>query len=219
MRFFLLILLLFPHSVNAEKYEDFSDMCEIFATCSKYSELLGKYKLDDFLHAIMMIESSGGKNTKHPVIIFGIHKGERAYGKWGLMPNTINEISRWVNNSKSLLRKEIGNKIFDPVISSLYKLPYKQVKKILKNDSRIELRLVRYLSTRLYRIHKGNYLKMAAAWYFGTNMRKIPLKYMKSDYVIKFSIYLWEYRENLNLSSSGNWSKTYSRKEHGWENF
>lgn len=47
-----------------------------------------------FLHLMSLIESSGGKNTKHKQIRKGIHAGDRAVGHYGLMPNTMEELDR-----------------------------------------------------------------------------------------------------------------------------
>jgi len=46
-----------------------------------------------FLDAIKQIESSGGKNTEHPIIQGGIHAGQQAIGSYGLMPNTVQELA------------------------------------------------------------------------------------------------------------------------------
>jgi len=55
------------------------------------------YSRQKMLNAIAQVESSGGKNKKHPPTIYGI-----AYGKYGLMPNTIKET---VHMSPNLKRK------------------------------------------------------------------------------------------------------------------
>jgi uncharacterized protein (UPF0147 family) len=47
---------------------------------------------EEFLQIIGQIESSGGKNTNHPVLKTGMHKGSSAIGKYALMPLTINEL-------------------------------------------------------------------------------------------------------------------------------
>lgn len=49
---------------------------------------------EDFLNKISMIESSGGKDLNHKEMTSGIHEGDAALGKYGLMPNTIQEIIR-----------------------------------------------------------------------------------------------------------------------------
>ena len=48
---------------------------------------------DNFLNAISQVESSGGQNTNHPVVQGGIQDGQQAIGSYGLMPNTIQELS------------------------------------------------------------------------------------------------------------------------------
>jgi hypothetical protein len=49
--------------------------------------------LKKFLEKIAMLESSGGIQTDHPVIDKeGIQYGQKAIGKYGLLPNTIQEI-------------------------------------------------------------------------------------------------------------------------------
>jgi hypothetical protein len=45
-----------------------------------------------FLKKTAEIESSGGKNLDHREIASGIHKGTAAVGRYGLMPNTLDEI-------------------------------------------------------------------------------------------------------------------------------
>ena len=51
-----------------------------------------KRQIDNFLEAIAGVESSGGVNFNHPTIKTGIHKGQRAAGTYGLMPNTVKEV-------------------------------------------------------------------------------------------------------------------------------
>lgn len=55
------------------------------------------------LNAISMVESSGGKNTNHARLpANSIHRGERAFGKYGLTPLLIRET---INMNKDLARK------------------------------------------------------------------------------------------------------------------
>ena len=53
-----------------------------------------RFERDQFLDAISQIESNGGKNLNHPIMQGGIHAGEQAIGKYGLMPNTVEEMAR-----------------------------------------------------------------------------------------------------------------------------
>lgn len=48
--------------------------------------------INQFLEALKQVESSGGRNTNHPVIESGIHAGESAQGELGIMPKTRQEI-------------------------------------------------------------------------------------------------------------------------------
>ena len=59
------------------------------------------------LKAIEMQESSGGKNTSHAKMPENhpIHSGERAYGRYGLMPSTI----RFIVNQHPELNKKYGH--------------------------------------------------------------------------------------------------------------
>lgn len=48
--------------------------------------------LHNQLRPIAMIESSGGKNTNHPVVTAGLSKDQKAIGAHGLMPLTVSEV-------------------------------------------------------------------------------------------------------------------------------
>jgi hypothetical protein len=49
--------------------------------------------IDDFLRIISQIESTGGQNLDHPEIKHGIQAGSQAMGRYGLMPNTVKELT------------------------------------------------------------------------------------------------------------------------------
>lgn len=61
-----------------------------------------------FLRALMENESSGGKNLEHPLMKTGIHSGDRAVGRWAIMPETIKEVAGSSKNPKirELLKKD-----------------------------------------------------------------------------------------------------------------
>lgn len=50
-----------------------------------------KYNRQHMLDSISQVESGGGKNVNHKPVNSGIHGSERAFGKFGLMPNDIRE--------------------------------------------------------------------------------------------------------------------------------
>jgi hypothetical protein len=48
------------------------------------------------VNAISMAESSGGKNTNHPLVKKGIYKGQRAIGEYAIMPGNV---SQWTKQA------------------------------------------------------------------------------------------------------------------------
>lgn len=83
-----------------------------------------KIQRDSFLDAISQIESSGGKNMNHPVVQQGIQAGDQAVGKYGLMPNTMQElISRQgrnpasVNTADPVVQQQLANQLADKVLN------------------------------------------------------------------------------------------------------
>jgi len=81
-------------------------------------------KVQKFLRTIAQIESSGGKNVEHKQIDEGIHAGSSAYGKYGLMPNTIRELSN--SEYGKTLPKELS------------KMEDGKIKEILKSNPQLE---------------------------------------------------------------------------------
>lgn len=49
--------------------------------------------LERFLHYISQLESSGGQNLNHKPVKDGLQAGDVAEGQYGMMPNTIDEMS------------------------------------------------------------------------------------------------------------------------------
>lgn len=75
--------------------------------------------LQRFLHYISQLESSGGKNLEHKQIENGLHAGDVAEGQYGMMPNTMEELSK--RNPSSLTKEStpddyanaLGNMVLD----------------------------------------------------------------------------------------------------------
>jgi hypothetical protein len=73
------------------------------------------YSSKRMLSAIAQVESSGGKDTKHGVGGGPIHGAEHAYGKYGLMPETIREtihMNRDLASKHGKAAKLKGNDLF-----------------------------------------------------------------------------------------------------------
>lgn len=64
-------------------------------------------QLHNFLAKIMANESSGGDNTNHPVIKYGVNKGTRAMGAWGLTHGTVQDILTQKRNREGQLSPEL----------------------------------------------------------------------------------------------------------------
>jgi hypothetical protein len=127
-----------------------------------------------------MIESSGGKNFNHREIESGIHKGHRAAGRYGLMPNTMQEI---VNR-----RIAAGN---DDLKYLLKKSP-NQLKKYVESNPEVEGTLARDLGERALERQGGDPEKAAYSWMYGHNLTpdKITERgYEEDPYVQKFRNY------------------------------
>ena len=69
-------------------------------------------QLQDFLKKISMLESSGGTDTDHETMKSGIQAGDTAIGNYGLMPNTLQELSnRYPSEiTNGLSKEELGQK-------------------------------------------------------------------------------------------------------------
>ena len=137
-----------------------------------------KSKIDNFLKTTSMIESSGGKNLKHPRIKNGVHRGDRAIGQWALMPNTV---------------KELAGRMKDPEILLYNKMPNKHVEQKLGKNPEHQKKIVNFLANHLYDKFQGDENKMAYAWNQGHNIDEKNLKsperknYDQHDYVKKYN--------------------------------
>ncbi len=137
-------------------------------------------KVAAFLNKIKMIESSGGININHPEMTSGIHNGQSAYGSYGLMPNTIQEL---VNRSKI----ETGK--LDPDYQHLRNEDPEFVKTVLGARPDLEDRLASQLAERLLQRSGGDEEKAAYGWNQGHNLpinQITPDKLDSSDYIKRF---------------------------------
>lgn len=136
--------------------------------------------IDNFLSHISMIESSGGKNTSHKKMKSGIHKGDSAYGKYGLMPNTIREIAVRMGKKSPLYQYS--------------KMGSKNIKESFKKNPQHEKEMATYLANHLNQKFGGDKEKMAFSWNQGHNMPSDHEKfasgeYKNHDYVKKYQLH------------------------------
>lgn len=147
----------------------------------------GKFVMGDedqiarFLSNISEVESTGGQNTDHPEIQTGIHAGDQAIGRYGLMPNTVKEVINRMRLQGTLT----------PEIEQLNKLDHTQLKETLEANPQIEDQLAGTLANRvLHRQHDED--KAAFSWNMGHNLKPEQIDtmdYKNSDYVKKYNAF------------------------------
>jgi hypothetical protein len=150
-----------------------------FASVRDTSKDFGTHPMDKFLWNVAQIESSGGKNTKHPKIKYGISKGDHAMGKWGLLKPTVNE----------LINRQRIKGTLTPEMSKLESMSRDAMDKHFKENPQAELDIARLLATHVHDRQKGNEHRAAYAWLHGHNLfpQDIPReKLIHSDYVSKY---------------------------------
>jgi hypothetical protein len=129
---------------------------------------------DNFLNAISQLESSGGQNLNHPVIQSGPQAGQQAIGSYGLLPNTIQELSNRAKLQNSLT----------PEMAAAARNPA-----AVSQDPNLEKQFADQLANKvLNKFHDPN---MAAyAWNSGHNLTPEQIRerdFKNNPYVQKFS--------------------------------
>lgn len=126
-----------------------------------------------FLNIIKLIESSDGRNTSHRIISTGIHQGDSAVGVYGIMPNTLLEISNRLNK----LHK------YNPLKNNK-----KQYQELFKRSPEDEQYVAEFLASNLLARMHGDILRAAYAWCYGTNLQPLDItpQMLYSSYVRKF---------------------------------
>lgn len=139
-------------------------------------------KIDNFLETIAMIESSGGKNFNHPEIKSGIHKGHSAAGRWGLMPNSMQEIYNRARRQGAA----------SPEMSKAVKMKPDEMKAYVEQNPSVEKEFASYLARYVLDRQKGDEEKAAASWFWGHNLSPQTIEkrdYLNDDYVQKYRKY------------------------------
>jgi len=148
----------------------------------------GKFEMPDdnspiktFLRNIAQVESSGGTNMNHPEMQSGIHAGDSAIGRYGLMPNTVKEV---------INRMRIHGQM-TPEIEQLSQMDNQTLKDVLETNPDIEDQIAETLANRVLS-RQGDEEKAAYSWNQGHNLKPEQLDtipYKESDYVRKYNTY------------------------------
>lgn len=149
-----------------------------------------KDELTLFLEKIAEIESSGGKNTDHRRMTEGPHIGQKAAGKFGMMPNTIADIVRNAPGLQDVPEiKELSDRKFKYLKGELQPIENPdEVNEFIDTHPGMEELLARGLARRV-KDKYGDEEAAAFAWNQGhyTPPSDItPEKLEKADYIRKF---------------------------------
>lgn len=137
-------------------------------------------KRDRFLQLISQIESSGGRDLAHSVIDSGIHKGDRAVGRYGLMPNTVETL----NNIKK------RDQQFGPDENITSQLNNDELDEFVQSNPRVEDNYANQLADYVLNKTDGDMEKAAFLWNQGQYTPKedlTPELMEQTDYVQKFN--------------------------------
>jgi hypothetical protein len=126
-------------------------------------------QIRNFLHAISLNESSGGKNTNHKTMEHGIHSGDAAIGKYGLMPNTIKEMTARMGRNNPMYRYS--------------KMSSEEISNRIKKYPEHEEKIANYMANHLFDKHSGYGPKMAYDWNQGHNRTKYKAGWEDHPYV------------------------------------
>lgn len=136
--------------------------------------------IKDFLQKIEQLESSGGKNTEHPVITAdNLQQGTRAIGRYGLMPNTVQEI---VNRRR--LRGTVSPEMLD-----VSKMNPDDMKRYIESNPGLESQLAGDLANKVITNQVGDEDKAAYSWINGSNLKPDDIQdedLNNSNYVQKY---------------------------------
>lgn len=157
---------------------------------NEYRSDFGENENDNFLNAIQGIESSFGTDTEHPVVDKGIHKGDAAIGRFGLMPNTVRDIANKLKNrEQTQLGQSIPQKATFPRVEALSNAPESAIREELSRDEALERLIARLLAKDVLERQQGNEDKAAYSWTMGHNRNPANIAdedLKNSNYVNKF---------------------------------
>jgi hypothetical protein len=140
-------------------------------------------KLDNFLLLQQGLESSFGQNKNHKVIKSGIHKGDKAVGSYGLLPNTIKDVLTKAGSEINVLGKLVPAENRQQ-FKDLAKLDKQELAKMVENDPAFEKTIARLLAKEVLFKNKNDLERATYAWEKGSNLThsKIdPKKLEQSD--------------------------------------
>lgn len=147
------------------------------------------------LHALAHNESSGGHNLDHKEMKNGMHKGHKAGGPWGMMPNTAKFVIENLDK-----KGEISNVY--PYMKDYAKdigKHHGDISEVLNASPMLSFHLASKLYNHLHDSHEGHPEKIAHSWFNGLNGTKKAMKskgeghILSHPYVEKFNSHIKKY--------------------------
>lgn len=161
---------------------------EGMAIYEKHKQSYKDKKINNFLKAIEMNESSGGINTNHKRMNSGIHSGDAAVGNYGLMPNTVKNIAGLMERGHPLRKKYL-------------KMENSDIERSLSENPKHQKELATHLATKLHDKFGGDESRMAYSWNQGHNLTPDHFESSHKDY--KNHDYVQKYHKNRGLIEKG----------------
>lgn len=137
-----------------------------------------KAHIQHFLNKISSVESSNGTNMDHPQLQHGIHTGDSAIGRYGLMPNTVMEV----------LNRMRMNGTMTPELIPLRNMDHNTLKSTLEAHPELEDKIANVLANKVID-NQPNDDMAAYSWHQGHNLTPEKIQqaqYENNDYVKKF---------------------------------
>lgn len=160
-----------------EDDEQYQNMAKFVAQRKAYAQKLqgqlnaplGQGLNDEQLQNISAIESSGGRDLRHPTATKGVNAGSTAYGQFGLMPNTIRGTAEALTNKQSELYKSLPPEIEEPDVAALRDLDDTQLKAKLQANPDLANKVARLTYQDTVAKHGNNPLVNQYTWLQGPN--------------------------------------------------
>lgn len=124
-----------------------------------------------FLQLMSLMESSGGKNTKHKTVEEGLQSGDTAIGQFGLMPNTIKEMAQRRN------MQGVGDKIDNQMVN----VDNPVIPSVMTAYPELEQKYASELAKQVLDKSAGNQTDAAYRWRWGHNLPNEKLEDIKTQ--------------------------------------
>jgi hypothetical protein len=136
-------------------------------------------QFDAEISALSRVESSGGMNTRHPMMKTGMHAGTAAGGFWGVMPLTAKDV---IASNQAEFRQYIGYAF----------MTNSDLTEALNRDRAFDRKIALFMWAKLRQSMSKE--QAACAWFRGPYSRACqdPYALASDPYVAKFGRYLEE---------------------------